>query len=110
MATSYKVLGQAALAATTNTTIYTVPAGKQTIVSNITICNRSATAGTYRIAIVKSGETLADKHYVVYDVSLPGNDATFLQVGLNLAAGDFIVAYSAVATLSVTASGAEITV
>lgn len=51
MPTAYKVLGQSAPAATTNTDAYTVPAATQTVVSTITVCNRAATGGTYRIAV-----------------------------------------------------------
>jgi len=48
MATTYKVLAQSAPSATTNTDIYTVGASKQTIISTITVCNRSATAASIR--------------------------------------------------------------
>jgi hypothetical protein len=40
MATTYKVLGQLNPAATTPTTLYTVPASTSTVVSTITICNQ----------------------------------------------------------------------
>ena len=45
--TTYKVLGQSNPSATTATTLYTVPAATQTIVSTITVCNQAASAGTY---------------------------------------------------------------
>ena len=51
MAIEYKVLAQSTPAATTNTDIYTVGAGKQAIVSTITVANRSDSARSYRIAI-----------------------------------------------------------
>ena len=41
MATTYKVLGQSNPAATTATTLYTVPAATSAIASTITICNQS---------------------------------------------------------------------
>ena len=46
MAITYKVLAQSAPSATTNTDVYTVGATKQTIISTVTICNRSASAAT----------------------------------------------------------------
>jgi hypothetical protein len=63
MAITYKVLAQSAPSATTNTDVYTVGAGKQAIISTITICNRAATAATYRIALRPDGATIADEHY-----------------------------------------------
>jgi hypothetical protein len=48
MATSYKVLGQLNPSATTATTLYTCPAGTQTVISTITICNQAGTSGTYK--------------------------------------------------------------
>jgi len=51
MANAYKVLGQVAPAATTDTTLYTVPAATEAVISTIVVANRSATARTYDIAI-----------------------------------------------------------
>ncbi len=59
MATSYKVLGQSNPSATTATSLYTVPAATQAIVSTITVCNQAATAATYRIAVRIAGAALA---------------------------------------------------
>jgi hypothetical protein len=55
MAITYKVLAQSAPSATTNTDVYTVGAGNQTTISTITMCNRAATAATYRIAVRPDG-------------------------------------------------------
>ena len=62
IATTYKTLAQSAPSATTNTDVYAVGAGKQAIISTITVCNHSATAATYRIAIRPDGATLANQH------------------------------------------------
>jgi hypothetical protein len=59
MATTYKVLGQSNPSATTATSLYTVPAATQTIVSTVTVCNQSSTAGSYRIAVRVAGGALA---------------------------------------------------
>jgi hypothetical protein len=45
MATAYKVLGQVAPAATTATTVYTVPSATEAVVSSVTVCNRAGAAG-----------------------------------------------------------------
>jgi hypothetical protein len=108
MAYIYKVLAQSAPSATTNTDIYTVGAGKQAIVSTITVANRSASARTYRIAIRPAGATLANQHYVAYDVTLAANDTTALTLGITLTATDVITVYASTTDLSFGIFGSEI--
>jgi glucose-6-phosphate dehydrogenase assembly protein OpcA len=109
MATNYKVLGQEALTAETATTVYTVPAATEAIVSTIVVCNRAAVANTFRIAIRPDGDTLANEHYIAYDVPIAANDATNLTIGVTMNAGDIITAYGgAASTLSVNVFGSEI--
>ena len=108
MAYIYKVLGQSAPSATTNTNVYTVGAGKQAIISTITVANRSATARTYRIAVRPAGATLANEHYIAYDVSLAANDTTALTLGITLAATDVVTVYASTADLSFGIFGSEI--
>ena len=108
MPTTYKVLGQSAPSATTATTLYTVPAATQTIVSTVTICNQTSTAGTYRIAVRIAGAALAASQYIAYDVSLPGNASDTLSLGLTLGATDVITVYASAATFSFNAFGSEI--
>ena len=62
MAATYKVLGQSAPSATTETTLYTVPSSTSSIVSTITVCNRDTASGTFRIAIRPAGASLANQH------------------------------------------------
>lgn len=108
MATNYKVLGQSNPAATTATTLYTVPAATQAIVSTITVCNQAATAATYRIAVRPDGATLAAQHYVAYDVSIPANATDTLTLGLTLGDTDVVTVYASSATMSFNAYGSEI--
>jgi glucose-6-phosphate dehydrogenase assembly protein OpcA len=108
MATTYKVLGQVNPTAATPTTLYTVPAGTQTIVSTISVCNQSAGELGFRIAIRPAGETLAAKHYIAYDAKVTGNDTTFITVGATLGAGDVITVYESAADISFNAFGSEI--
>jgi hypothetical protein len=108
MAYTYKVLGQSAPSATTNTDIYTVGAGKQAIVSTITVANRSATARTYRIAVRPAGATLANQHYIAYDVTIGANDTTALTLGVTLTATDVITVYASTTDLSFGIFGSEI--
>ena len=108
MATTYKVLGQVNPAATTATTLYTVPAATNTVVSTIVVCNQTATAATFRIAVRPAGATLAAIHYVAYDVTVGASDSTALTLGLTLAATDVITVYGSTATLSFNAYGSEV--
>lgn len=108
MATTYKVLGQSSPSATTATTLYTVPAATQTIVSTVTVANRAATAGSYRIAIRVAGAALANSQYIAYDVSLPANASDTLTLGLTLGATDIITVYASSADFTFSAFGSEI--
>jgi glucose-6-phosphate dehydrogenase assembly protein OpcA len=108
MAATYKVLGQINPSATTATTLYTVPSAKSAVVSSISVCNQSASAATYRIAIRPAGETLASKHYIAYDVEITANNTTILTIGVTLATTDVITIYASTADLSFNAYGSEI--
>jgi hypothetical protein len=109
MAYAYKVLAQSAPSATTNTDIYTVGSGKQAIISTITIANRSASSRTYRIAVRPAGATLANQHYIAFDVSVLANDTTALTLGITLTATDVVTVYASTADLSFGIFGTEIT-
>jgi hypothetical protein len=108
MAIAYKVLGQVAPSATTSTAVYTVPAATEAIVSSVTICNRAASAGTYRLAVRPDGAVLANQHYIVYDASIDANDTIVLTIGLTLDAADVLEAYASSADMSFNAYGSEI--
>lgn len=108
MATTIKVLGQVNPAATTATTLYTVPAAVATIVSTISVCNQASTAATFRIAVRPAGATLAAQHYIVYGATVPASDSTMITVGLTLATTDVVTVYASSATLSFNAYGSEI--
>lgn len=108
MPTTYKVLGQVEPSATTATTLYTVPASTQTVVSTISICNQASTAATYRIAVRPAGATLADQHYIVFGATVPASDSTFITAGITLNATDVLTVYASSATVSFNAYGSEI--
>ena len=108
MAISYKVLAQSAPSATTNTDVYTVGSGKQAIISTITVANRSAVGVTYRIAIRPAGSTLANQHYIAYDVGVSANDTIALTLGITLTATDVVTVYASTTDLSFGIFGSEI--
>ena len=107
MATTLKVLGQSNPSATTLTTLYTAGASTSTVVSSITVCNRSATATSFRVAVRPAGAAIDDKHYIYYDVTLAGNDTFAATLGITLATTDVISVYATLATLSFHAYGQE---
>ena len=108
MATRYKVLGQSAPSATTDTTLYTVPSLKEAIISTLVVANRAATPATYRIAVRPGGATIANEHYVAYDVTVGASDSTTLTLGITLAATDVITVYASTANLTFSVFGSEI--
>ena len=108
MSTVYKILGQSAPSATNNTDIYTEPTGNA-VISTIVIANRAATDATYRIAVRPGGATIANQHYIAYDVTVGASDSTALTLGLTLTNTDVITVYASTADLSFSVFGSEIT-
>ena len=102
-----KVLGQVNPSATTATTLYTVPSDKSAVISTLTICNQTAVAATFRIAVRPAGASLAAVHYVAYDVTLGASDTTALTLRITLAATDVVTVYASTATLSFHVYGDE---
>lgn len=108
MATTYKVLGQSNPAATTLTTLYTVPAATNTVASTLTVCNTGGTATTFRIAVRPAGAGITTAHYIVYDSLVQNNDTAFLTLGLTLNATDVVSVYAGNANVVFNLYGSEI--
>lgn len=109
MPQSYKVLGQAYPTATTDTTLYTVPAATQTVVSTINVCNQTAAPGTFRIAVRPAGAAILSQHYIAYDITIPANDTISMTIGITMSATDVITVRSSTGSISFAAFGSEIT-
>jgi hypothetical protein len=108
MATAYKVLGQQAPAATTDASLYTVPAATEAVVSTISVCNRGSASGTYRIAVRPAGASIADQHYVAYDAPLDAKASETWTIGVTVTATDVITVHASTADFSFSAFGSEI--
>jgi len=109
MATTYKVLGQAAPADTANADLYTVPASTEAVISTIVVSNVTATDATCRIFVRVAGAAAAAGNALVYDGSVAANDFTAVTVGITLAATDVITVQSGTAdALTFQAFGSEI--
>ena len=102
------ILGQAALSATTDTTVYTVPSSTLAIV-NINVVNRSSsTAASVRVALASTA-TPQTSEYIEYDASIPSN-GVLERSGLALNAGERVIIYASTANCSVSVYGLEQTV
>jgi hypothetical protein len=109
MPAAYRVLGQSNPSANTDTTLYTVPAATQAVVSTLSIANISATSTTFRVAVRPAGATLANSHYIAFDAPLLGNDSIQLSLGVSLAATDVVTVRAGTANVAFSLFGVEIT-
>ncbi len=109
MATTYKVLGQVNPAATTDTTLYTAPAGTSAVVSTISVAHLAAGFSTFRIAVRPAGAAIANKHYLVYDAEVYEKTAQTLTLGITLATTDVITVRASSVNVAFSAFGSEIT-
>ena len=108
MATAYKVLGQSNPAATTLTTLYTVPAATSSVTSTLSICNQGVST-TVRVAVRPAGASIVASHYVLYDAAVNSLDTLFLTIGATLATTDVVSVYAGTANVSFNLYGSEIT-
>lgn len=98
------ILGQEDLAATTNTSVYTVPADTFAVVT-INVTNRNSAARNVRIALAGSG-TPGVSEYIEYDVELQGN-GTLERSGIVMQAAKQVVAYASSTDVTVNVFGIE---
>ena len=91
-------------------TAYTVPDNRTAVVSTISVANMASSAATYRIAVVKYGETLSHKHIIAFDQPLALNSNEQLSMGITLSAGDRIIIQSDTDKVQVSVFGSESTV
>jgi cellobiose phosphorylase len=109
LATTYKILGQTEPTNTNNTTLYTVPASKSAIVSNLTVTNTTASVTNFRVFVVAAGDTPGTDNALFYDGDIEANTAISFTLGLTLGAGDFLSVRSAATTaLTFQAFGSEL--
>ena len=107
MASIYKTLGQVAPAATTLTTLYTVPALTAAVCSTLSICNRGVST-LVRVAVRPAGATIGNKHYIAYDVPVNQYESVFLTLGVTLATTDIVSVYAGTADISFGLFGTEV--
>lgn len=108
MAEVKKILGQADLAATSLTDVYTVPASTEAVISTITIANRAAASATFRLSVAVGGAADTNAQYLYYDITLAGNATFAATLGITLATTDVVRAFASSTNLSVNIFGVEI--
>jgi len=96
------LLGSADLAATTLTTICTLPAGSQSFTVNV--CNRNNANVNIRIAPLSTLATPTNAEYFVYDTVLQAYSVMQLS-GLTSGSAKLVVVYSDTANVSVNVYG-----
>lgn len=100
MATDYRVLAQSYPAASTVTTIYTTPTGKQAVCSSLVICNHLNSTANYEVKVGGQSLTL--------NAPIPANDTVVMCLGITLTATQ-TVAVSSTGTVSFNLFGSQIT-
>ena len=99
-------LGKTKLAASTNTAVYSVPAGKFTT-ANVAMCNIGDASAKIRLAIVDGAvAALAQEDYIEYGVNIPAG-GVLERTGLTLSAGETVVAWADKNTIVVRVHGYE---
>lgn len=102
------ILGQSNPGATILTACYTVPAGKETVLSTIGVCNRDPGATSWRLSCARGGAVDSSEQYLYYDLPIEGHDSFMATIGITLSAGDVVRVYAALATLSFNLFGIEV--
>jgi len=102
-----KVLGQVDTAATTVTTLYTVPNLTQTTISSFVACNRTGSAITFRLSVHVAGASADDKQYLFYDKSVTANDTLTVVIGMTLGQADVLKVYASAVDMSFNLFGVE---
>jgi hypothetical protein len=99
MATLTKALARTA-AATSSTTLYTVPSSTTTVISNIAVVNTGGSAGTFTITI--DGVALHSA------TSVPANTTVYIDVKQVLATTKIIAGFASATSINFHISGVEI--
>lgn len=101
-----KILGSAVPAASTETTIYTVPASTNTTVEQIVITNKSG-ATTFNLGIAVGGGSIGAAEFLFSTTPIPANTTITLEGPFYLDATDLIRGDSASGSVVFRAEGIE---
>jgi len=94
MAESYKRLGSIAPVDDSETLLYTAPSGTQSLISNITVTNRSSSSASFDVNIHQSGSapfTSSDINSLYKISAIDPNETLILEPGISLSAQNSVV-------------------
>lgn len=108
MPTVRKTLGQTKPAATTDATLYTVPAVTDAVVSSIVVAESGGASATFRICSdAAGGTTTVVGKAIAWNVTIPANSVMTFNLGITLAAASTLVIQASTTGLTFTAYGQE---
>ena len=109
MAETYKnAQVQGTASTSTYTTLYNTSASTTAVISTILVTNTTASAATYRIAVMGTEGTPAAANWLVYDASVAGNDSIALTLGVTLGNTQYLRVSSSANTVTFNAFVSEI--
>lgn len=109
MPEAMKPLGQLSPAATTLSTLYTVPAATQATVSSLACCNQNVGDVTVRVSVAVAGAADNVKQYLYYDLPVVSKDTFMATIGITLSTGDIVRVYASATGVSFNLFGIEYT-
>ncbi len=90
--------------AATAADLYTVPAGKEAVVSTLAICNRDGAAtAKYKVWLRPGGVAAANSQLLAFDSFVGTNDTVALTIGIAMSASDVLTVEADTATVTFTA-------
>jgi hypothetical protein len=109
MPNTYKSPAQVVPVASTLTTLYSVPANTQVVVSNIHVCNYGGISASIQIAVRPLGAQILPQHYLFNGLTIMANDTIQLGDGITMGATDAISVWASSGSVSFNMSYAEVT-
>lgn len=102
------VLAQLDAPATTPTTLYACPARRYASNLELDVCNRTAGALAFRVALRIAAAALADEQYLYYDSAVAANTTVAINLErLGLNATDTVTVYASASDITFTLFGKE---
>lgn len=89
----------------TYATLYTVPTGRQVAITDIEICNTSASPATFYISLVPSGGTAGAANALFYAAPINGNTTIQWTGQQVLQSGGFVSGYASSSAITIKIGG-----
>lgn len=108
MADTLKILGQKQPAANALDVLYTVPAGVQTTITSLFVCNVSGGSSSFSIELAPAGAATATAQFIHFADTLSANTTFPVAAPIMLFAGDVVRVKSNDGNSVFTATGLEV--